>query len=617
LRSVQILIFAVSGFAAFLLRFDLVIPHNYVKYLEFGIPIWIVVKAIVFWLGHLDSRGWRSVSIYDLQRIFLVNLLASCGSAALILWTAPQGFPRSIYLLDFVMCFLATAGIRISARLLFDFVLAQRQTHPGKPVLIYGAGMAGLMLLRELRSNPKLLYTALGFIDDNPEKRGTVFHGLRVLGNGSGLGSLVAKLQIGEVLIALPSATGAEMSTILRQCQDAKVRCRTIPALADIIENRGLASQIRDVDVEDLLGRQPVRLEQNLISAKVCGRVVLISGAAGSIGSELCRQIARFHPCAIVALDFAETALFSLEREIRSCFPEVQFSVEIGNIQNGSRVYDVIKKHKPSIVYHAAAYKHVPMMEVNVVEAVENNVFGTYSLALAAAELGVADFVMISSDKAVRPANIMGATKRVAELLIKAQIGKTKFVSVRFGNVLGSNGSVVPIFKQQIAAGGPVCVTHPEMRRYFMTIPEAAQLVLQAATMGKGGEIFVLDMGEPVKIVDLAENLILLSGLRPRVDIQIEFSGLRPGEKLYEELMADQEATAPTYHDKINVFTGAGHVSEKMMHHLDVLRELCAIRDQRGIVLELKEIVPDFNPSADILRRIVEDQPRFSHSTAG
>jgi FlaA1/EpsC-like NDP-sugar epimerase len=377
-----------------------------------------------------------------------------------------------------------------------------------------------------------------------------------------------------------------------------------------MIEENGLARQIREVAVEDLLGRSATLLDDDQISAKLIGNTVLVTGAAGSIGSELCRQIARFNPCAIVGFEIAETALFHLEREMRQSFSSVRFYPEIGSIQNKQRLAEVLEQYRPSILYHAAAYKHVPMMEAHVFEAIENNVFGSYNVAMAAAEHGVEDFVMISSDKAVRPTNIMGATKRVAELLLLAlQNGRTKYVAVRFGNVLGSNGSVIPIFKHQIAAGGPVTVTHPEMRRYFMTIPEASQLVLQASTMGNGGEIFVLDMGTPVKIVDLARNLILLSGLRPDEDITIEFTGVRPGEKLYEELNSMEEETLPTPHEKIKIFAGNGVPPAGMESYLEALRDICARRDVPSLVLTLKDLIPDYNPSAHLLNRALSGSP--------
>jgi FlaA1/EpsC-like NDP-sugar epimerase len=463
------------------------------------------------------------------------------------------------------------------------------------------------MLLRESRSNASLNYSIVGFIDDDLTKSGIRIQGVPVLGAGANLPFLAAKHDIHQVLIALPSATGIEMTRVLLSCQEARVRFRTVPSMAEIVEGPALATQIRDVAVEDLLGRSAVRLETARVRGTLEGKVVLVTGAAGSIGSELCRQIARFRPAGIVGFEIAESPLFEIDREMRRAFPDVSFYPEIGSIQNRARLGDVLRQYSPSVIYHAAAYKHVPMMEAHVFEAIENNVFGTWNAALAAANHGVEHFVMVSSDKAVRPTNIMGATKRVAELLIlELQNGGTSFVSVRFGNVLGSNGSVIPIFKQQIAAGGPVTVTHPEMRRYFMTIPEASQLVLQASTMGHGGEVFVLDMGEPVKIVDLARNLILLSGLRLDEDIRIEFTGVRPGEELYEELNSMEEDTLPTPHEKIKIFTGNGLPAAGMEPYLKALREICGRRDLPGLVLTLKDLIPDYNPSVELLRRVVQ-----------
>jgi FlaA1/EpsC-like NDP-sugar epimerase len=350
-----------------------------------------------------------------------------------------------------------------------------------------------------------------------------------------------------------------------------------------------------------------VNLDEQQISGKVRDRVVLVTGAGGSIGSELCRQLARFSPKAIVGYDNAENALFHLDLEMRESFTDIRFHPEIGSTQNAGRLSEVLSKHGVSLLYHAAAYKHVPLLEAHVVEAVENNVLATATVARLAAQHGLEDVVMISTDKAVRPASMLGATKRVAELVVNSYNGpSTKFVSVRFGNVLGSNGSVIPLFKKQIAAGGPVTVTHPDMHRYFMTIPEAAQLVLQASAMGRGGEIFVLDMGQPMKIVDLARNLIILSGLRPEEDIKIEFSGLRPGEKLYEELSSFDEATAPTGHEKIKIFRGPGIAREQMSQHLQLLAELCLKRDVSRLILALKDIVPDYNPSVHLLRQAIE-----------
>jgi FlaA1/EpsC-like NDP-sugar epimerase len=473
--------------------------------------------------------------------------------------------------------------------------------------LIYGAGAAGVILLRETQSNPAFSNVICAFIDDDPAKRGLTVYGTPVAGSGVDLPAVVKKLDIDEVLIAIPSAARRDMSRIIERCHAAGVAFRTMPAMSEIIAGRGMTKQIRDVDVDDVLGRSAIELDRAGIDRKLRGRVALVTGAAGSIGSELCRQIAACEPRAIVLLDFAETPLFHIERELRQAHPKLHLHAEIANIQNLQRLHEIFALYRPAIVYHAAAYKHVPMMETNVFEAIENNVIGTYNVALAAAEYGAGDFVLISSDKAVRPTNVMGVTKRAAELIVSSlQNGGPRYVSVRFGNVLGSSGSVVPIFKRQIAAGGPVTVTHPEMRRYFMTIPEAVQLVLQASTMGQGGEIFVLDMGSPVKILDLARQLIVLSGLKPDEDIRIEFSGVRPGEKLYEELRFLDEEVLATTHNKIKVFAGHSPAANRMADHLARLRGACERRDSKALMFELKEIEPDYNPSKEILTRAFE-----------
>jgi FlaA1/EpsC-like NDP-sugar epimerase len=609
--SVQLAVFALSAVLAFLLRFDFGLPPAYLKYLAYALPIWVVVKAVVFRVAGLDRGWWRYVSVTDLLRIVAGNLTGSALSCIAIFLIAPRGFPRSIYLLDLMICFLGTAGVRMIVRMMAEATSHGHNGAPEKNTLIYGAGEAGVTLLREIQRNPKLLYRVRGFLDDWPGKKGIRVLGVPILGGGDEVELLVPKHKIDIILIAIPSASGAEMTRILERCHACGVECKTVPGLGDVIEERGLATQIRDVAVEDLLGRKPVRLEEDQIRATLEGKVVMVTGAAGSIGSELCRQIARFRPAGIVGFEIAESPLFEIDREMCQAFPQVPFYPEIGSVQNRTRLDEVLRQHSPSVIYHAAAYKHVPLMETHVFEAIENNVVGTYNLAMAAAENGVEDFVMISSDKAVRPTNVMGATKRIAELLLLTlQNGRTKYVAVRFGNVLGSNGSVIPIFKKQIAAGGPVTVTHPDMRRFFMTIPEACQLVLQAAVIGKGGQICVLDMGEPVKIVDLARNLILLSGLKPDDDIKIEFTGMRPGEKLYEELSTMLEDTVPTAHEKIRIFVGNGMPEGDMLTWLNYLRETCAERNLGRLVVALKEIVLDYSPSTHLLKRVIPPTPR-------
>lgn len=606
MRAVQLAIFLVAGISAFLLRFDFNIPRLYLHQMGAALLEWMVVKTVVFYFFELDRGNWRYASLPDLLRLAAGNVLASVLASVGILIFAPKGFPRSIYVLDLLLCFVLTAGARMAVRLAAEFSRLQNDA-ARKRTIIYGAGDAGVSLLREIRQNSALSYNIIGFVDDSPVKTGSTVQRARVLGNGAALPAIVKTNSVEMVLIAMPSATGDEMTAILKRCHEAGVAYKTIPGLAEIIESSDLAAQIRDVAVEDLLGRNTVHLDESAIRGKLQGQVVMVTGAAGSIGSELCRQIARYQPRAIVGFEIAETALFHLEGEMRRCFPDVPFRSEIGSIQNPRRLDEVLHRHAPSILYHAAAYKHVPLMEDHLFEAVENNVFGTWNVAVAAARCGVSDFVMISSDKAVRPANIMGLTKRVAELLVLSlQNGGPRFISVRFGNVLGSNGSVIPLFKSQIARGGPVTVTHPEMRRYFMTIPEASQLVLQASSMGSGGELFVLDMGQPVRILDLARNLILLSGLRPDQDIRIEFTGTRPGEKLYEELSTLEEETLPTWHEKVKIFAGNGLPAGGMLRHLETLRRCCEDRDARALILNLKDLVPDYNPSVHILRRILE-----------
>jgi FlaA1/EpsC-like NDP-sugar epimerase len=599
----QVGIFAVSVITAFLLRFDLSIPPREMAHLGYALSVWVVVKIIVFRLAKLDRGWWRLTSLHDLPRLAMGNLLGSLVGAFAILWLAPRGFPRSVYVLDLLVCLLLTAGVRLAVKMFFE-ASKFHASADAKRTLVYGAGDAGLSLVAEIRQNAGLPYKVIGFIDDDLKKAGLAIHGTKILGNGQKLAAMVQKYQIDTILIAIPSASGQQMTQILRRCQGADVSYKTVPGLGEIIKENGLAKQVRDVAVEDLLGRSPSRLDAEDIAGKLEGKVILVTGAGGSIGSELCRQIARFRPEAIVGYEISESALFHLELEMKVHFPGVPFCPEIGSIQKDQRLAEVLDRYHPSILYHAAAYKHVPMMEAHMFEAVENNVFGTYITAHAAAEHGVEDFVMISTDKAVRPTSIMGVTKRLAELAVNSlQNGGTRFVSVRFGNVLGSNGSVIPIFKKQIAAGGPVTVTHPEMQRYFMTIPEASQLVLQASTMGRGGEIFVLDMGQPVKIVDLARNLILLSGLRPDKDIRIEFTGIRPGEKLYEELHMFEELTVPTQHEKVKIFTGPSLAYDEMRTPIEILRKICADRDVIQLVLRLKEVVPDYNPSTNVLQR--------------
>ena len=598
--------FAFSALLAFELRFDGELPGKYLYPMRVGLCIWVVTKSIAFIGAKLDRGSWRHTSSYDAVRIVLANSAGSIvGGLAIVIYLGPWGIPHSLYFLDWLLSCALTLGGRLAVRVFTADQRSNRTKRDRTRTLIYGAGAAGLALLWELRQNHSLMCDVIGLIDDDPSKAHLILQGKRVLGCGESLPALVQKHAVQRVLIAIPSATGPQMVRILKFVLDAGVEYKTVPGLGHLIQGMELGKQIREVAVEDLLGRAPVQLDQNRISERIQGKVVLVTGAAGSIGSELCRQIACFRPMALIGFDAAETPLFHLEREMERSFPDLEFHPEIGNITRPDTLRRVMQRYRPTVLYHAAAYKHVPMMERHVFAAVENNIFGTWHVALAAAQNGVEDFVMISTDKAVRPTSMMGATKRVGELVIRAlhEESRTKFVAVRFGNVLGSNGSVVPIFKEQIAAGGPVTVTHPEMTRYFMTIPEAAELVLQAFSIGKGGEVFVLDMGEPVKIVDLARNLILLSGLQPGRDIKIEYSGLRPGEKLYEELNMRDEWLVPTSHVKIGSYIShSGPDPKRIRGYLLEFQRIVDTQDVGHLILLLKELIPDYNPGSRLLK---------------
>ncbi|WP_429884712.1 polysaccharide biosynthesis protein [Geoalkalibacter halelectricus] len=586
---------------AFLLRFDFQIPASQWRILsELLLPV-LAIKLVVFWRFGMNHGWWRYVSLADVFDVFRANLVASLAVLLYVVFVhGVAGVPRSVLVLDGVFCFLLSCGVRFLTRAFREnyFPLLRSQPRNNERLLIVGAGNAGQMLVREIRSNSALNKTIVGFVDDDPLKLNRRFQGINVLGGQEQLARLCRKHKVQEVIIAIPSATGKQLRAIVERCQGAGVKFKTLPGVGDLIEGKVTVQQVRPVDLQDLLGRDQVRIEVERIKAFLSGKRVLVTGAAGSIGSEVCRQVARFSPAKLVLFDNAESPLFYVEKELGDNFPDIPLAAIIGDVRYRARVEAIFDEFQPQVVFHAAAYKHVPMMEHNPAEAANNNVRGTKIIADAAHEFKAESFVMISTDKAVRPTNIMGATKRAAELYVQdlSRRSKTHFVTVRFGNVLGSAGSVVPIFKSQIATGGPVKVTHPEVTRFFMTIPEATQLVLQAGSMGKGGEIFLLDMGEPVKILHLAEQLIRLSGMRPYEDIEIVFTGLRPGEKLYEELLLEGEGIMPTSHEKIRVARAAFCESKILSRQIEELYQAERAMDMDRVRLLLRTIVPEFQP---------------------
>jgi FlaA1/EpsC-like NDP-sugar epimerase len=606
---IDLVLLPAAAVLAFALRLDAIRVQQHAPAIVLFVVLAVPVKLLFFRGFGLYSRFWRYASVDELLLIGIATGVSEVVAAGLLFAFALPlsgiiGFPRSIPFIDGLLTLLVVGGPRFAVRLAEqgrERERRRRQQEPRKQVLVVGAGSAGAMIVKEMRANPQLGLVPVGLLDDDTGKHGVRIHGVPVLGGRERIPELVHEHDVAEIIIAMPTAPGSAVRDILAICSQADVPARTIPGLYDILSGQVSVNQLRDIDIEDLLRREPVQTDTSAVEGMLHGCRVLVTGAGGSIGSELCRQIARCRPEALLLVGHGENSIFAIANELRRHWPELSVEQVIADVRDLDRLRQVFHAHQPEIIFHAAAHKHVPLMEGNTAEAVTNNVLGTANLLRLAEAQPVERFVFISTDKAVNPSSVMGATKRVAELLVQvsAQRSNRPYVAVRFGNVLGSSGSVVPLFREQIARGGPVTITHPDVRRYFMTIPEAVQLVLQASALGQGGEVFVLDMGEPIRILDLSSDLIELSGLEVGKDVDIVYTGLRPGEKLLEEISLRGEEYVPTQHEKIfascNGLPGPSYLLDVVAAAQELL-SLARQGDEIQIRTKLKEIVPEYAP---------------------
>jgi len=592
---IDMTIVAMIPIMALFIRFEGMIDSHYFDVLFKNMPMIIIIRLSTFYLFGLYNRLWRYASINELLAICSA---VTVSSGIIFVGMAIMGspLPRSVHFLSWFFNIGFIGASRLVLRIIH--YLRQKQTKECAKVLIIGAGDAGAMIAREINHRYAGTKQLIGFIDDDHYKNKQRLFGVQVLGNRQDIKRIVNEQNIDEIIIAMPSAGGGIIREIIQECKPTKCALKILPGIYELIDGNVTVQQLRKVEVEDLLGRDAVKLDVEEIAIYLKDKRVLVTGAGGSIGSELCRQIAKISPSSLILLGKGENSIYEINSELREKYKNLNIQPIIADVRDKERIHAIFAEFEPQVVFHAAAHKHVPLMESQPMEAVRNNIFGTKTVAEAADRFGAEAFVMISTDKAVNPTSVMGATKRVAELVIQnlSKLSQTKFVAVRFGNVLGSRGSVIPLFKKQIAKGGPLTITHPDMTRYFMTIPEASQLVLQAGAIAKGGEVFVLDMGEPVKIVDMACDLIELSGLVPHKDIKIEFSGLRPGEKLFEELLTAEEGTASTKHKKIFVASLKDVDEEKLQRGLMALQ---AVKDSREVIQALENLLPTYQNSRE------------------
>ena len=595
----------IASFAAIYIRFDFqfnAIPKEYMAKFEYVLPFNIGFTILFFVIWKLYKSVWRYASATEMLNIVFATCCASVAQFVLCQLTN-QKMPRSYYIIYLFLLFAMTCGIRFSYRILRIInmkrtEIAQKKT--GNNVMLIGGGAAANAILKEAESSQFVSMNIKCIIDDNPGCHGKFLRGVPIVGGREKIADAVGQYSIDEIIFAIPSASNKVRKEILDICKETGCKLRTLPGIYQLINGDVSVSKLKEVEIEDLLGRDPIQINTEEVLNSVHNKVILVTGGGGSIGSELCRQIAAHHPKQLIILDIYENSVYEIQQELLRKYPELNQVVLIASVRNTARIEKIFETYHPDIVYHAAAHKHVPLMETSPNEAIKNNVFGTYKTAQAAARCGVKKFVLISTDKAVNPTNIMGASKRICEMVIQMMnhMTETNFVAVRFGNVLGSNGSVIPLFKRQIAAGGPVTVTDPNIIRYFMTIPEAVSLVLQAGAYARGGEIFVLNMGEPVKILDLATNLIKLSGYKPGEDIEIKFTGLRPGEKMYEELLMNEEGLKETANKMIFIGKPIEFDEEEFRRQLDLLEQE-AVNEDGDIRKEVMKIVPTYHPTEE------------------
>ena len=599
LMAADVLALCLASFLGLFVRFDLnisKIPPEYARAaLEF-LPYYILASLVIFFLARMYSTMWSVAGVRE-----ALHVVAACGLASLVqiagMMLLQLSVPRSFFLVSFAALCAEELGIRLSYRVVIS-LFGNHSKKAAKRIMIVGAGTSGSVILKEMTTSSLVNGCVVCFVDDDKNKAGKFLNGVPVAGNRNDIPRLAEEYKIDEIYIAIPSASAKERKAIIEICRETGCQVKILPGIYQLINGEVSIAKLRNVEIEDLLGRDPIRVNLDEIMGYVSGKVVLVTGGGGSIGSELCRQVASHNPKQLIIFDIYENNAYDIQLELKEKYPDLDLVVLIGSVRNTHRIETVFEKYRPDIVYHAAAHKHVPLMEDSPNEAIKNNVFGTYKTAKAADKYGTSRFVLISTDKAVNPTNIMGASKRMCEMVVQMMNArsKTDFVAVRFGNVLGSNGSVIPLFKKQIEQGGPVTVTHPDIIRYFMTIPEAVSLVLQAGAYAKGGEIFVLDMGEPMKILDLAKNLIRLSGYTPDVDIPIVFTGLRPGEKLYEELLMNEDGMQDTPNKLIHIGKPIEFDMERFEGQLEELY-VTANEDGDGIREDVMRIVTTYHPA--------------------